>query len=68
MQLLAPARGAWFRARGHVVRSGRTLSVVSGEMRAFERVREEAGTDEGEVVTLLNGTMMAVRGRPDLAD
>jgi uncharacterized protein (TIGR00369 family) len=68
VQLLAPARGAWFRARGHVVRAGRTLSVVAGEMRAFERVQEETDTDEGDVVTLLNGTMMTVRGRPDLAD
>jgi uncharacterized protein (TIGR00369 family) len=68
VQLLAPASGAWFRARGHVVRAGRTLSVVSGEMRAFERVPERSGAGEGNVVTLLNGTMMTVRGRPDLAD
>jgi uncharacterized protein (TIGR00369 family) len=68
VQLLAPARGAWFRARGQVVRAGRTLSVVSGEMRAFERMPQQSGIEEGDVVTLLNGTMMTVRGRPDLAD
>jgi len=68
VQLLAPARGAWFRARGEVVRAGRTLSVVSGELRAFAQARAEVGAEEGEVVTLLTGTMMTVRGRPELAD
>src|SRR5215217_6221216 len=33
VQLLAPARGARFRAAGRVVRAGRTLTVVSGELR-----------------------------------
>ena len=58
VQLLAPARGAHFRALGRVVRAGRTLTVVAGELR----------TDSGDVVALLNGTMMAVRDRPELAD
>lgn len=58
VQLLAPARGARFLALGRVVRPGRTLTVVSGELR----------TDADEVVALLNGTMMAVRDRPDLSD
>ena len=58
VQLLAPARGARFLALGRVVRAGRTLTVVSGELR----------TDADEVVALLNGTMMAVRDRPDLSD
>jgi uncharacterized protein (TIGR00369 family) len=34
VQLLAPARGAWFRGLGRVVRAGRTLTVVAGELRA----------------------------------
>jgi uncharacterized protein (TIGR00369 family) len=68
VQLLAPARGAWFRARGQVVRAGRTLSVVTGEMRAFARASDDADVGEGEIVTLLTGTMMTVRGRPELAD
>ena len=58
VQLLAPARGERFLALGRVVRAGRTITVVSGELR----------TDAGEVVALLNGTMMAVRDRPDLSD
>ena len=58
VQLLAPARGASFRALGRVVRAGRTLSVVTGELRA----------DGGEAVAMLTGTMMSVRDRPGLAD
>ena len=48
VNLLAPAQGAEFLARGRVVRSGRTLVVVSGEMRAGETV-----------VALMQGTMIA---------
>lgn len=58
VQLLAPARGARFLALGRVVRAGRTLTVVAGELRA----------EGGEAVALLNGTMMAVRDRGELAD
>ena len=65
VQLLAPARGAWFRAAGRVVRSGRTLTVVAGELRAFSG-EEPAG--DGDLVALLAGTMMSVRDRPSLRD
>jgi len=58
VQLLAPARGSRFLALGRVVRAGRTITVVSGELR----------NDSDEVVALLNGTMMAVRDRADLSD
>lgn len=58
VQLLAPARGARFLAAGRVVRAGRTLTVVSGELR----------TENEEVVALLNGTMMALRDRPEMVD
>ena len=68
VQLLAPARGAWFRALGRVVRAGRTLTVVTGELRAFARARGSGPADEGDAIALLNGTMMAVRDRPDLVD
>jgi uncharacterized protein (TIGR00369 family) len=64
MQLLAPARAAWIRATGRVVRAGCTLTVVAGEVRA----RAGEATDDGELVALLNGTMMAVRDRPELRD
>lgn len=67
VQLLAPARGAAFLALGRVVRAGRTLTVVRGELRAFVDPGDVA-PDGGEVVALLNGTMMAVRDRAGLAD
>jgi uncharacterized protein (TIGR00369 family) len=68
VQLLAPARGERFRAKGRVIRAGRTLTVVAGELRAFARSENGARDDEGELVTMLTGTMMAVRGRPELVD
>jgi uncharacterized protein (TIGR00369 family) len=68
VQLLSPARGAWFRALGRVVRAGRTLSVVTGELRAFAGAPDDPDAGDGEAVALLTGTMMTVRGRPDLAD
>jgi len=62
VNLLAPARGDLFRASGRVVRAGRTLTVVAGEL----RVVEAAG--EGALVAMMTGTMMAVRDRRDLVD
>ena len=58
VNLLAPARGRAFRAVGRVVRAGRTVTVVTGELLA----------DDGVVVAIMTGTMMAVRDRPGLAD
>jgi uncharacterized protein (TIGR00369 family) len=68
VQLLSPARGTWFRALGRVVRAGRSLTVVMGEFRAFTRPSPDAAVDDGEVVALMTGTMMSVRGRPDFVD
>jgi len=65
VQLLAPARGLWFRALGRVVRGGRTLTVVAGELWSYER---EDAVSDGKLVALLTGTMMAVRDRPELRD
>ena len=49
VNMLAPAAGSAFVATGRVVRSGRTLVVVSGELRA-----------DGTLVMLMQGTMTAV--------
>ena len=65
VQLLSPARGATFRAVGRVVRAGRTLTVVAGELRAYA---DAASAEEHRVTAMLTGTMMAVRDRPELAD
>ena len=61
VNLLAPALGDRMRAVGRVIKSGRTLLVCSGEVIAV------AGATES-VVALMQATMMAVRGRPDLVD
>jgi acyl-coenzyme A thioesterase PaaI-like protein len=58
---MAPAIGEKMRAIGRVIRPGRTLLVCTGEVIAV--------TGEAEsVVTAMQATMMAVRGRSDLVD
>ncbi len=61
VNLLAPADGKVFLAIGKVVRAGRTITVVAGEL---------VSLDDGEetVVAILQGTMMAVRDKPGLSD
>ena len=61
VNMLAPAVGERFVATGRVVRSGRTLTVCSGEV---------TGERDGETVAvlLMQATMMAVRGRAGVAD
>ena len=61
VNLLAPAVGERMRAIGRVIKPGRTLLVCTGEVIAV------AGGAES-VVTAMQGTMMAVRGRPELVD
>ena len=52
IDLLAPAQGDVFVARGEVLRSGRTISVCRGELRS-----------EARLVAAMTATIMAVRGR-----
>ena len=68
VNLLAPARGARFRAVGRVVRAGRNLTVVSGELRAYERDAANGAEDDAVVVAIMTGTMMTVRDRAELVD
>lgn len=72
VNLLAPARGARFRATGRVVRAGRTVTVVAGEFRVVESPGDgdaQASPDaSGALVAIMTGTMMAVRDRPELMD
>jgi uncharacterized protein (TIGR00369 family) len=56
VNLLAPAEGERFLARGRVVRAGRTLTVCRGDAVAF------AGDDERHVATMV-ATMMALGPR-----
>jgi len=59
VNLLAPAQGKRFRARGRVARSGRTITVCSGELTVVE---------SGVVVALMQATMIAVDSRGDRRD
>ena len=56
VNLLAPAAGERFLARGRVVRAGRTLTVCRGDAIAF------AAGEERHVVTMI-ATMMALGSR-----
>ena len=59
INLMAPAVGDYLRAVGRVVRTGRTLTVCSGEVWAVR------GNDE-RVVALMQATMMAVAPSRDI--
>ena len=61
VNMLAPAVCDRFVATGRVVLSGRTLTVCAGEVTA-----ERDG--ETIAVLLMQATMMAVRGKPAVAD
>ena len=61
VNMLAPAIGERMRAIGRVIKSGRTLVVCTGEVIAVANGAEQ-------VVTVMQATMMAVRGRPELVD
>jgi uncharacterized protein (TIGR00369 family) len=60
VNLLAPASGESFLARGRVLKAGRTLSVCTGEVHA-------SGRGEERLVATMTATMMTVRDR-GLAD
>lgn len=68
VQLLAPARASRFRALGRVVRAGRTLTVVHGELRGVDEGAMGHHEADGDVIALMTGTMMSVRDRPGLVD
>ena len=57
VNLLAPARGPWFRFEGLVTKAGRTISVVEGK--AWQH---EAGGPENLCATM-TATVMTVQGR-----
>jgi len=62
--LLAPARGSRFLARGRVVRAGRTIVVCSGDVIALQ---DDEGEQEVMVATML-ATMLVAQGRADIRD
>ena len=56
VNLMAPAAGEAFVARGRVLKAGRTLTTCSGDVFAVD------GGDEKHVLTML-GTIMTVHNR-----
>lgn len=58
VNLLQPAKGTLFVARGEVVKYGRTITVCSGEMYTAE--------DEPKLIATMSATMMTVHGRPGM--
>ncbi|MBP2656060.1 MAG: hypothetical protein H6Q73_3629 [Firmicutes bacterium] len=61
VNLLAPAKGERFLARGMVVKPGRTITVCSGEVFAL-------GSEEPKLVATMTATMMALQDRPGVAE
>jgi uncharacterized protein (TIGR00369 family) len=57
VNMLAPAKGRRFLALGRVVRSGGTVTVVRGEVLAFDE------RDHAAPVLLMQGTMLTARNR-----
>ena len=61
INLLSPGVGERFIARGQVVRSGRTITVCSGEVVALQG-------DAEKPIALMQATIMAIRGREGIQD
>ena len=61
VNFLAPAAGEAFIARGKVMRSGRSISVCTGEVTAVAQGSEK-------LVALMQATMMAVAGQESIRD
>ena len=61
VNLLAPAAGQTFAARGRVLKAGRTLTTCSGDVFAAD------GGEETHVLTML-ATIMTVQNRSGLSD
>lgn len=62
VNLLNPAEGERFIARGQVVKPGRTIMVCTGEVVA------EYSDGSQQTVALIQTTMMVVRDRPAISD
>jgi uncharacterized protein (TIGR00369 family) len=57
INLLAPAEGSSFIARGRVVRMGRSLGVATAEVHSY------GGSGEGKCIAVMQATMMRVEPR-----
>lgn len=62
VNLLSPAAGERFVARGQVVKPGRTIMVCTGEVVA------QRADGAQQTVAIMQATMMVVRDRPTVSD
>jgi uncharacterized protein (TIGR00369 family) len=62
INLMAPARGPWFRFEGRVTKAGRTISVVDG--RALQRGADDGGET---LIATMTATTMTLVGRDGLS-
>lgn len=62
VNLLSPAAGERFVARGQVVKPGRTIMVCTGEVVA------QRADGAQQTVAMMQATMMVVRDRPTVSD
>lgn len=65
--LLAPAKGDHFIARGRVVRAGRTIVVCSGDVIALQDGEEGEG-EQGIAVATMLATMLVAQDRAGISD
>ncbi len=61
VNLLTPAKGETFIARGTVVKPGRTITVCSGEVYA-------ESSDEPKLIAMMTATIMAIQGRSSIVE
>lgn len=61
VNLLSPAKGAWFLAEGRVVKPGRTLTVCEGKVYAMP---ERDGENGSKLIATMSATMMTLLDRP----
>ncbi len=59
VNLLSPARGQRFVARGRVTKPGRTITVADGHLFALE-------ADEEKLVATMTGTLMTIKDRENV--
>lgn len=72
VNLMAPARGSRFVARGRVLRAGRNITVCAGDVLSVPEGEYSAPESlvevEGDIVATMLATVLAVRERPDVID
>ena len=61
VNLLAPAKGSSFLAKGTVVKTGKTITVCSGEVYALD-------ADAQKLIATISSTIMTLQNRPGVSE